>query len=109
MELSTSAQLAALQGDELDVGLLRERPPGPKFDVVRVVRGKLGVLLAAGRAESRRAAHLGGVASHLASPRSRAPRRRTGARRSRVSVASAKPLVSGTKAAPMAVISQTRR
>nr|WTB28897.1 LysR family transcriptional regulator [Streptomyces sp. NBC_00830] len=44
--LSTSAQLAALQADELDVGLLRERPVGPEFDAMLVVRENLGVLLA---------------------------------------------------------------
>ena len=48
--LSTAAQLAALQAGELDVGLLRERPPGPEFDAMLVVRENLGVLLAAGQA-----------------------------------------------------------
>lgn len=48
--LSTADQLAALQAGELDVGLLRERPPGPDFDALLVVREQLGVLLAAGSA-----------------------------------------------------------
>ncbi|WP_222709684.1 MULTISPECIES: LysR family transcriptional regulator [Microbispora] len=48
--LSTAAQLAALQAGELDVGLLRERPPGQEFDAMLVSRERLGVLLAADRA-----------------------------------------------------------
>ncbi|SEG75774.1 DNA-binding transcriptional regulator, LysR family [Actinacidiphila yanglinensis] len=48
--LSTADQLAALHAGELDVGLLRERPPGPDFDALLVVRERLGVLLAAGPA-----------------------------------------------------------
>lgn len=48
--LSTSSQLAALQQGELDVGLLRERPPGQDFDALLVVREALGVLLARERA-----------------------------------------------------------
>jgi DNA-binding transcriptional LysR family regulator len=44
--LSTSAQLAALQAGELDLGLLRERPIGPEFDAMPVVVERLGVLLA---------------------------------------------------------------
>ncbi|GII30185.1 LysR family transcriptional regulator [Planotetraspora mira] len=48
--LSTAAQLAALQAGELDVGLLRERPAGPEFDAMLVVRENLGVLLAAEQA-----------------------------------------------------------
>ncbi|MEV6296965.1 LysR family transcriptional regulator [Streptomyces sp. NPDC051896] len=45
--LSTAEQLAALQSGELDVGFLRERPSGPEFDALLVVRERLGVLLAA--------------------------------------------------------------
>lgn len=48
--LSTAGQLAALQAGELDVGLLRERPPGPDFDAMLVARENLGVLLAASQA-----------------------------------------------------------
>jgi DNA-binding transcriptional LysR family regulator len=44
--LSTSAQVTALRGGELDVGLLRERPGGQDLDAVPVVEEKLGVLLA---------------------------------------------------------------
>ena len=44
--LSTSAQVTALRGGELDVGLLRERPVGQDLDAVPVVEEKLGVLLA---------------------------------------------------------------
>ncbi len=45
--LSTAGQLAALRAGELDVGFLRERPVGPEFDALLVVRERLGVLLAA--------------------------------------------------------------
>ncbi|MFE5039003.1 LysR family transcriptional regulator [Streptomyces sp. NPDC056683] len=48
--LSTAEQLAALRAGELDVGFLRERPSGPEFDALLVVREKLGVLVAAGQA-----------------------------------------------------------
>jgi DNA-binding transcriptional LysR family regulator len=48
--LSTAGQLAALQAGELDVGLLRERPPGSEFDAMLVARENLGVLLAASQA-----------------------------------------------------------
>ncbi|MFB7494384.1 LysR substrate-binding domain-containing protein [Streptomyces sp. NPDC056161] len=48
--LSTAEQLASLRTGELDVGFLRERPPGPEFDALLVVREELGVLLAAERA-----------------------------------------------------------
>ncbi|CAG6390579.1 LysR family transcriptional regulator [Streptomyces cocklensis] len=48
--LSTAEQLAALQADEIDVGLLRERPPGEGLDATLVVRENLGVLLAAEQA-----------------------------------------------------------
>ena len=43
--LSTAAQFAALRSDELDVGLVRERPQGPEFDAMLVAREALGVLL----------------------------------------------------------------
>jgi DNA-binding transcriptional LysR family regulator len=45
--LSTSAQLAALNGGELDVALMRERPIGPQYDAMLVARENLGVLLTA--------------------------------------------------------------
>ncbi|MER6273433.1 LysR substrate-binding domain-containing protein [Streptomyces sp900105755] len=48
--LSTAEQLAALRAGELDVGFLRERPSGPEFDALLVVREKLGVLVAAAQA-----------------------------------------------------------
>jgi hypothetical protein len=44
--MSTAAQLAALRHDQLDVGLVRERPPGGEFDAMLVAREKLGVLIA---------------------------------------------------------------
>ncbi|MER5912397.1 LysR substrate-binding domain-containing protein [Streptomyces sp. NPDC001982] len=44
--LSTAEQLTALRAGELDVGFLRERPAGPEFDALLVVRERLGVLLA---------------------------------------------------------------
>ncbi|MFE4967661.1 LysR substrate-binding domain-containing protein [Streptomyces sp. NPDC056660] len=44
--LSTAEQLAALRAADLDVGFLRERPSGPEFDALLVVREKLGVLVA---------------------------------------------------------------
>jgi DNA-binding transcriptional LysR family regulator len=43
--LSTAAQFAALRGDQLDVGLVRERPPGSEFDAMLVARESLGVLI----------------------------------------------------------------
>ncbi|MFD4599977.1 LysR family transcriptional regulator [Streptomyces sp. NPDC058464] len=48
--LSTAEQLTALRAGELDVGFLRERPSGPEFDALLVVREKLGVLVAAEQA-----------------------------------------------------------
>jgi len=48
--LSTAAQIAALRGDELDVGLVRERPVGTEIDALLVAREKLGVLLDAAMA-----------------------------------------------------------
>ena len=44
--LSTAAQVSALRGGEIDVGLLRERPAPEQFDAMLVVRENLGVLLA---------------------------------------------------------------
>jgi DNA-binding transcriptional LysR family regulator len=43
--LSTAAQLVALRSDQLDVGLVRERPAGSEFDAMLVARERLGVLL----------------------------------------------------------------
>jgi DNA-binding transcriptional LysR family regulator len=43
--LSTAAQFAALRGDQLDVGLVRERPAGSEFDAMLVAQEFLGVLL----------------------------------------------------------------
>ncbi|MFI0808863.1 LysR substrate-binding domain-containing protein [Streptomyces echinatus] len=45
--LSTAEQLVALHYGEPDLGFLRERPSGPRFDALLVVREKLGVLQAA--------------------------------------------------------------
>ncbi|MEU1601324.1 LysR family transcriptional regulator [Streptomyces sp. NPDC005708] len=45
--LSSAAQLEVLRADELDIGLLRERPADPDLDAMLVVREQLGVLLAA--------------------------------------------------------------
>ncbi|MCW2661741.1 MAG: transcriptional regulator [Mycobacterium sp.] len=42
---STAAQFIALRGDQLDVGLVRERPSGSEFDAMLVAREHLGVLL----------------------------------------------------------------
>lgn len=49
--LSSVAQVAALRAGELDVGLVRERPPGLDLDAVLVVAEDVGVLLAAELAE----------------------------------------------------------
>ncbi len=49
--LSSVAQVAALRTGELDIGLVRERPPGPDLDAVLVVAENVGVLLAADLAE----------------------------------------------------------
>jgi hypothetical protein len=46
MHLSTAAQIAALRSDDLDVGLVRERPAGSEFDAMLVVRESLGILIA---------------------------------------------------------------
>jgi DNA-binding transcriptional LysR family regulator len=43
--LSTAAQLIALRGGELDVGLVRERPSGSEFDAMLVAKEAIGVLL----------------------------------------------------------------
>lgn len=48
--MSTADQTAALRTGELDIGLLRERPPGGDLDAIRVMEERLGVLLAADRA-----------------------------------------------------------
>ena len=45
--LSTAAQLIALRSDQLDVGLVRERPSGSEFDAMLVAQESLGVLLSA--------------------------------------------------------------
>ena len=45
--LSTAAQFMALRSDQLDVGLVRERPSGSEFDAMLVAREPLGVLLSA--------------------------------------------------------------
>jgi len=47
---SSSAQLAALRAEELDIALVRERPPEPDLDAVLAVEEALGVLLAEARA-----------------------------------------------------------
>lgn len=43
--LSTAAQFTALRGDQLDVGLVRERPSGSEFDTMLVAQESLGILL----------------------------------------------------------------
>lgn len=43
--LSTAAQFVALRADQLDVGLVRERPSGSEFDAMLVAREPLGVLV----------------------------------------------------------------
>jgi DNA-binding transcriptional LysR family regulator len=43
--LSTAAQFIALRSDQLDVGLVRERPSGSEFDAMIVAREPLGVLV----------------------------------------------------------------
>ncbi len=44
--MSTAAQLAALRADQLEVGLVRERPAGAEFDAMLVARESLGILIA---------------------------------------------------------------
>jgi DNA-binding transcriptional LysR family regulator len=48
--LSTAAQFEALRDGELDLGLVREHPIGPDFDVMLVAEERLGVLMAAEQA-----------------------------------------------------------
>jgi DNA-binding transcriptional LysR family regulator len=43
--LSTAAQFKALRGDQLDVGLVRERPSGSEFDAMLIAQESLGVLI----------------------------------------------------------------
>jgi DNA-binding transcriptional LysR family regulator len=43
--LSTAAQFIALRGDQLDIGLVRERPTGSEFDTMLVAQEPLGVLI----------------------------------------------------------------
>ena len=43
--LSTAAQFTALRGDQLDVGLVRERLAGSEFDTMLVAQEALGVLI----------------------------------------------------------------
>jgi DNA-binding transcriptional LysR family regulator len=43
--LSTAAQFTALRSDQLDVGLVRERPSGSEFDAMLVAQEFLGILL----------------------------------------------------------------
>jgi DNA-binding transcriptional LysR family regulator len=47
--LSAAAQFRALHSDQLDVGLVRERPSGSEFDAMLVAREFLGVLLSSKR------------------------------------------------------------
>ena len=49
--LSTAAQVAALRSGEIDVGLVRERPPGGDLDTMLVAKENLGVLLNTGVAD----------------------------------------------------------
>src|ERR1700757_4890154 len=44
--LSTAAQFKALRNDQLDVGLVRERPSGSEFDAMLVAQESPGVLIA---------------------------------------------------------------
>jgi DNA-binding transcriptional LysR family regulator len=75
---SSAGQLAALEGGELDLALVRYRPVGERFDALLVVREPIGVLLDAGHSESLAGAsgvpldRLSGM-SWLAFPRSDAP------------------------------------
>jgi DNA-binding transcriptional LysR family regulator len=45
LHLSTAAQFKALRNDQLDVGLVRERPSGSEFDAMLVSSEHLGVLI----------------------------------------------------------------
>ncbi len=49
---SSAEQLDGLRDGELDVGLVRERPPGPDLDAMLTVEEPLGVLLARAQAEA---------------------------------------------------------
>jgi DNA-binding transcriptional LysR family regulator len=53
--LSTAAQFKALRSDQLDVGLVRERPSGSEFDAMLVAQESVGVLVS-----SKTAARLAG-------------------------------------------------
>src|ERR1700761_1719040 len=53
--LSTAAQFKALRSDQLDVGLVRERPPGSEFDAMLVAHDAT-----VGRISSKAPARLGG-------------------------------------------------
>lgn len=53
--LSTAAQFKALRSDQLDVGLVRERPSGSEFDATLVAQESVGVLVS-----SKTAARLAG-------------------------------------------------
>ncbi len=53
--LSTAAQFTALRSDQLDIGLVRERPSGSEFDAMLVAQEPLGVLIS-----SKLVARLGG-------------------------------------------------
>ena len=43
--LSTAAQFIALRSDQIDVGLVRERPAGSEFDAMLVAQEPLGILV----------------------------------------------------------------
>jgi DNA-binding transcriptional LysR family regulator len=49
--MTTAAQVTAMRRCEIDIGLMRERPPGQVFDAMLVVRENLGVLIASELAE----------------------------------------------------------
>jgi DNA-binding transcriptional LysR family regulator len=49
---STAAQLTALAAGQLEVALVRERPPDPRSDAVLAVEEPLGVVLASARADA---------------------------------------------------------
>jgi DNA-binding transcriptional LysR family regulator len=50
MHLPSTAQVEAVRAGELDVGLVRDRPTGPRLDAVLAVREAMGVILATARA-----------------------------------------------------------
>ncbi len=76
--LSTAAQFIALRDDQLDVGLVRERPTGSEFDAMLVAQESLGVLLSATLAarltdsDGIQLDHLGGL-RWVGFPRSNSP------------------------------------